>query len=182
MHCSKILHFVQNDKVEIFTFDPMHIITQTPRLTIREFLPEELETYLQHFTDEEVCLYIPKRTTDERINIYKNALANYANSKITGTWGMFNKESGEFIGSCLLRPFNGEPKILEVGYSIDKKYWGQGIGTEMVEAMVTHSFADAAIDEVVAVTVSENIGSQRVLEKAGFRQVEIVTIMMEGPQ
>lgn len=150
----------------------MHTIAQTPRLIIREFLPEELETYLHHFTDEEVCLYLPKRTTDERINIFQTALANYAISKLTGIWGMFDKETGEFIGSCLLRPFNGDDKVLEVGYSMDKKCWGQGIGTEMVEAMITHSFADADIDEVVAVTVLENIASQRVLKKAGLKQVD----------
>jgi len=150
----------------------MHIIAQTPRLIIREFLPEELETYLHHFTDEEVCLYLPKRTTDERINIFQTALANYANSKLTGIWGMFNKETGEFIGSCLLRPFDGDLKVLEVGYSLDKKYWGQGIASEMAEAVITHGFSDIDIDEVVAVTVLENIGSQRVLEKAGLKRAD----------
>jgi len=148
----------------------MHIITQTPRLIIREFSPEEQETYLHHFTDEEVCLYLPKRTTEERINIFQTAIANYANSKLTGIWGMFDKESGEFIGSCLLRPFNGDAKILEVGYSMDKKYWGQGIGTEMTEAMIAHGFSDTNVDEIVGVTVLENIGSQRVLEKAGLKR------------
>ena len=156
----------------MFIFTPMHIITQTPRLIIREFLPEEQGTYLHHFTDEEVCLYLPKRTTDERINIFQIALANYENSKLTGIWGMFNKETGEFIGSCLLRPFNGDPKILEVGYSMDKKYWGQGIGTEMAEAMITHGFSDINIDEIVGVTVLENISSQRVLEKAGLKRAD----------
>ncbi|MHB8206184.1 GNAT family N-acetyltransferase [Mucilaginibacter sp.] len=150
----------------------MHIIAQTPRLIIREFLSEELETYLHHFTDEEVCLYLPQRTTDERINIFQTALANYADSKLTGIWGIFNQESGEFIGSCLLRPFDGDLKVLEVGYSMDKKYWGQGIATEMAEAMITHGFSNIDIDETVAVTVLENIGSQRVLEKAGLKRAD----------
>ena len=152
--------------------DTMHIIAQTPRLIIREFLPEELETYLHHFTDEEVCLYLPKRTTDERINIFQTALVNYESTKQTGIWGMFNKETGEFIGSCLLRPFNGDVKVTEVGYSMDKKYWGKGIGTEMTEAMIAHGFSDTNVDEVVGVTVLENIGSQRVLEKAGLKRAD----------
>jgi ribosomal-protein-alanine N-acetyltransferase len=150
----------------------MHIIASTPRLIIREFLPEELEIYLHHFTDEEVCLYLPQRTTEERINIFQTALANYPNSKLTGIWGMFDKETGEFIGSCLLRPFNDDTKVLEVGYSMDKKYWGIGIGTEMAQAMVAHGFSNVSIDEVVAVTVLENIGSQRVLVKAGLQRVD----------
>ena len=146
----------------------MTIIAQTPRLIIREFLPEEETIYLEHFTDEEVCLYLPKRTTEERINIFHTALANYSSNKQLGIWGMFNKTNGEFIGSCLLRFFNNETDVVEVGYSLERKYWGQGIGTEMTEAMIAHAFENAHTVEVVGVTVLENIASQRVLEKAGL--------------
>jgi len=150
----------------------MTIIAQTPRLIIREFLPEEETIYLEHFTDEEVCLYLPKRTTEERINIFHTALANYSSNKQLGIWGMFNKTNGEFIGSCLLRFFNNETDVVEVGYSLERKYWGQGIGTEMTEAMIAHAFENAHTVEVVGVTVLENIASQRVLEKAGLTRTD----------
>jgi ribosomal-protein-alanine N-acetyltransferase len=150
----------------------MHIIVQTPRMIIREFSPDEQQVFLNHFTDEEVCLHLPKRTTDERITIFGNALNNYKVTKQTGTWGMFNKTNDEFIGSCLLRPFNGEPERIEVGYSMDKKYWGQGLGTEMTKAMVEYAFEDENVIKVVGCTTMENIGSQRVLEKAGLKRVD----------
>lgn len=150
----------------------MHIITQTPRLIVREFLPEELETYLAHFNDERVTQYIPKRTRDERVNIFNKALANYQLTKKLGIWGIFNADNGEFIGSCLLRAFNEEPGVIELGYSMDHKYWGKGIGSEMGLAMVQYGFLDADIDEIVAVTELENIGSQRVLEKAGLKRMD----------
>jgi [ribosomal protein S5]-alanine N-acetyltransferase len=146
----------------------MNIITQTPRLIIREFSPEEENTYLDHFNDEEVCRHIPKRSRDERINIFHTALANYAKTRQTGTWGMFDKHTGDFIGSCLLRAFDGEVNKTEIGYSIQRNYWGNGIATEMVKAMVGYALADADTKGVVAVTTLENIASQRVLEKAGL--------------
>jgi ribosomal-protein-alanine N-acetyltransferase len=148
----------------------MAIIIQTPRLTIREFLPQELETYLTHFTDERVALHLPKRSREERINIFNNALSQYPVTKTAGIWGMFDLTSKEFIGSCLLRPFNDDLTILELGYSMEQKYWGQGIGTEMALAMVDHAFADESIIAIVAVTTLENIGSQCVLEKAGLKR------------
>ncbi|MCC8425546.1 GNAT family N-acetyltransferase [Mucilaginibacter sp. UR6-11] len=150
----------------------MNIIAQTLRMIIREFLPEELETYLTHFTDDEVARYLPKRSRDERIVIFNNALSQYLTTKATGIWGIFDNATGEFIGSCLLRPFNDEPGILEVGYSMEKKYWGRGIGTEMALAMITHGFADINITEIVACTTFENVASQRVLQKAGLKPVE----------
>jgi len=148
----------------------MSLIAQTPRITIREFLTEELETYLDHFTDEQVTLHIPKRSREERITIFNNALSQYPKTNTTGIWGMFDIITDDFIGSCLLRPFDDKAGALELGYSLEQKYWGRGIATEMAKAMRDHGFADAAIHEIVAVTTLDNKGSQRVLEKAGFKQ------------
>jgi ribosomal-protein-alanine N-acetyltransferase len=148
----------------------MSTITTTDRLIIREYLPNEMETQIKHFDDEMVAQYIPKRSRDEREIIFNSALANYTDNKTTGMWGMFNKTTGSFVGGCLLRPFNDEPGVIELGYSIEHKYWGQGIATEMAKALIAHGFADQNITQIVAVTIPENIGSRRVLEKAGFIQ------------
>jgi|SRR6185437_6378118 len=153
----------------------MYIIIQTPRITIREFLPEEENTYLSHFNDELVIQYIPKRSRDERINIFRKALDQYPLSKKAGIWGMFDKTDGNFIGSCLLRPFDNQPGVLELGYSLERKYWGLGIGTEMAAAMIRHGFSDHEIFEIIALTDLENTGSQRVLEKAGFKWTDNLT-------
>jgi len=103
----------------------MNIVTQTPRIIVREFLPEEENTYLNHFNDEIVLLYIPKRSREERIGIFHKALEQYVVDKQSGIWGIFNKADGGFMGSCLLRPFNNEPGKLELGYSLDRKHWGR---------------------------------------------------------
>ncbi|MDB5031770.1 GNAT family N-acetyltransferase [Mucilaginibacter sp.] len=150
----------------------MSIIVQTRQVFIREFLQEEQEIYLNHFTDEKVALYLPKRDRDERINIFNNALNQYPITKTIGIWGIFNKANGEFIGSCLLRPFNDDQRTIELGYSLEQKYWGQGIATEMAIAMITHGLSDTNTLEIVAVTILENSGSQRVLEKAGFKRMD----------
>jgi ribosomal-protein-alanine N-acetyltransferase len=147
-------------------------IVETPRLIIREFLPDEEGMYLDHFfTDGEVSRYLPKRSREERINLFRGTIIAYEDSKLMGTWGIFNKEDGEFIGSCLLRSFAGAPEKVELGYSMERKYWGKGIGTEMAVALVKYAFENMDIPQMVAVTVLENTGSQRVLEKAGFERM-----------
>ena len=150
----------------------MHLIAQTNRLTIREFLPAELEIYLNHFTDEKVALYIPKRSQEERINIFNNALNQYRETNSYGIWGIFTSANADFVGSCLLRPFNDDPTILELGYSLQQKYWGQGIATEMTEAITAYGLANATVTAIVACTELPNIASQRVLLKTGFLQTD----------
>ncbi|HEY9535157.1 MAG TPA: GNAT family N-acetyltransferase [Mucilaginibacter sp.] len=146
----------------------MTVITQTLRIIIREFLPDELEVYLGHFNDERVTLHLPKRSREERTAIFNIALNQYIDSKTSGIWGMFDNCTGHFIGSCLLRPFNNDKTIMELGYSMEQKYWGRGLGTEMALAIIEHGFTDPSVAEIVAVTTFENIASQRVLEKAGL--------------
>lgn len=150
----------------------MYLIVQTQRITVREYLPHELETYLNHFTDKEVALYIPKRSQEERIGIFNNAFIQYQTTKTNGMWGMFNNINEEFIGGCLLRPFHDDPNLFEIGYSIERQYWGQGLATEMVEALIAYGFTTPNITTIVACTELPNIASQRVLEKAGFKRGE----------
>ncbi|GKA60888.1 acyl-CoA N-acyltransferases superfamily protein [Tanacetum coccineum] len=59
----------------------------------------------------------------------------------------------------------------DIGYGLAAKYWGQGIATaavKMAVKMVLTDFPD--IVRLQAFTDVENIGSQRVLEKAGFKK------------
>lgn len=153
----------------------MATIVSTPRLIIREFNANEENIYLSHFNDEDVCKHIPKRSKEERINIFRTALANYSKTKQTGIWGMFDKQNEAFIGSCLLRPFGDEPGSIEIGYSLEKSCWSKGIATAMAQALVKYIFTFPDINEVVGITTLENVASQKVLEKAGLLRMNDLT-------
>jgi ribosomal-protein-alanine N-acetyltransferase len=150
----------------------MRIITQTPRLILREFVPEEQEAYLKHFSDEEVVRYTPRRTREERISTFNTTIANYTNGRDLLIYAMCLKPGNEFIGCCLIRPFGDEPNTTELGYSIDKVHWGKGLATEITLAMIGIAFKDPETKQVAAVTSPANFASQRVLKKSGFKQME----------
>ena len=56
----------------------------------------------------------------------------------------------------------------ELGYWLGQKYWGQGITTEAVNAIVEYAFKYMDIRRVYASVFERNIASMRVLEKCGF--------------
>jgi RimJ/RimL family protein N-acetyltransferase len=58
---------------------------------------------------------------------------------------------------------------LEVTYWIDRAQWGKGIATAALQILL----ADTAERPVYARAASDNVGSLRVLEKAGFRRVGV---------
>ncbi|WP_314222448.1 GNAT family N-acetyltransferase [Streptomyces zaehneri] len=75
---------------------------------------------------------------------------------------------GDVVGSAAVY---GEPGEREVTYWVDRAYWGRGIATQALRALVSEVrerplFARAAAD---------NAGSLRVLEKCGFRSTARAT-------
>lgn len=56
----------------------------------------------------------------------------------------------------------------EMGYFIAENYWGKGIATEAVKYACAYIFENTDIVRIFAEPYDFNIGSYRVLEKAGF--------------
>ncbi|MBT8317574.1 MAG: GNAT family N-acetyltransferase [Lutibacter sp.] len=59
-------------------------------------------------------------------------------------------------------------KNAELGYWLAEPYWGKGIMTKVVLQMIDYGFKTFEIDRIFARPFGTNIGSQKVLEKAGF--------------
>jgi [ribosomal protein S5]-alanine N-acetyltransferase len=150
----------------------MHIIAQSPRFVIRDFKPQEEDHYLAMFDDERVTLHLPARTKKEQLEIFIKALTDYATGRVLGRWGIFSIEDGELMGMCLLRNFYDEIGKIELGYSLNHKYWGKGIASEVAMILIGYGFTHTEASEIVAVTTLENYGSQKVLEKAGLTRLD----------
>ena len=78
--------------------------------------------------------------------------------------------NGKVIGSIgAFRQTNIHNKTAELGYYIAEEYWGKGIMTEAVKQLCDYVFSYTDIIRIYAEPFAYNIGSCRVLEKAGFQ-------------
>jgi len=70
----------------------------------------------------------------------------------------------------------------EVGYWLSEKFWGRGIMTEAVGALVEYAFTQTRWLRLFATIFEHNRSSMRVLEKNGFtlEAVHKKTVMKEG--
>lgn len=84
------------------------------------------------------------------------AFAITVNEKVIGSIGAF-------------RQTNIHNKTAELGYYIAEEYWGKGIMTEAVKQLCDYMFSHTDIIRIYAEPFAYNIGSCRVLEKAGFQ-------------
>lgn len=67
--------------------------------------------------------------------------------------------------------FKGPPEsgVVEIGYGVAEAWRGHGVATAAVAALVAVA-QEEGLDSILAETTIENIASQRVLSKNGFRQ------------
>ena len=76
---------------------------------------------------------------------------------------------GTAVGSIgAFRQENIHCRTAELGYYLSEEYWGKGIMTEAVRLLCEKVFAETDIIRIFAEPFAYNIGSRRVLEKAGF--------------
>ncbi len=90
------------------------------------------------------------------------------------------KATGTFLGwfSFRLREEAG-PDEAELGYRLRKAAWGKGYATEGARALIHKGFTELPVRRVVAFTMTVNIASRRVMEKAGLTLVR--TFWQEWP-
>lgn len=61
--------------------------------------------------------------------------------------------------------------FLETGYRLRRSAWGKGFATEGSRALIQKGFTEFGVQRVVASTMTVNVASRRVMEKAGLKFV-----------
>ncbi|MGG2025602.1 GNAT family protein [Gottfriedia sp. S16(2024)] len=103
----------------------------------------------------------------DRIKSYKEKSDN----DLYYGFGIFLKETNAFIGFTMLAEvLRGDLQSCFVGYSLDEQQNGKGYTTEAAKLVVEYAFNELKLHRIEAGVMPHNIGSIRVLEKAGFHK------------
>jgi ribosomal-protein-alanine N-acetyltransferase len=89
------------------------------------------------------------------------------------TWLMELKETKKVIGEIVLYDFQLKHQA-DIGYRINKNYWGQGFAPEAGQAIVKAAFETLNLRRLQLRCFSNNPGSIRVAQKLGFRQEGLI--------
>jgi RimJ/RimL family protein N-acetyltransferase len=82
------------------------------------------------------------------------------------------------IGLYYQEPATGQAMV---GYTLLPAWRGRGYATRAVRLLARWAFDQAGIDRLIAGTSPANVGSQRVLERAGFRREGYLRERLPGP-
>ena len=104
----------------------------------------------------------------------KKDAADYINAMLkadpNGTFAYAIIVDGKAVGSIgAFRQENIHARTAQLGYYLAEEYWGKGIMTQAVKQLCDKLFAQTDLLRIFAEPFACNIGSRRVLEKAGFQ-------------
>ncbi len=147
------------------------IILETNHLVLRHFIPDDLEPLFALYRDPEMRRYFPDGTetleeTKEEMEWYFNGHPDHCE---LGLWATALKENSQFIGRCGLLPWtiDGQDEV-EIAYMIDKRFWGQGLGTEAAQGIRDYAFENLGLTRLICLIDEGNLASIRVAEKTGM--------------
>ena len=143
---------------------------ETERLLLRHFKHEDLDDYARISADPEVMRYIGKGQPLSREDAWRSMAFHSGHWQLRGfgQWAVELKETGRLIGRIGLFMPEGWPG-LEVGWLLDREYWGRGLATEGGRAALNYAFQELRAEHVVSIIHPENQASIRVAEKLGER-------------
>lgn len=142
---------------------------ETERLLLRHIRRDDAQRIFTYWaSDPEVTKYLtwqPHASVAVTEAIVERWLADY-DKPDTYRYGIELRETGELIGMIdVVGYHHGNPVI---GYCSGRPTWGRGYMTEALKALCAALF-EAGYPMIRIEAVRENIGSNRVIQKAGFR-------------
>ena len=158
---------------------------ETERLLLRKIeLSDSEEMFKNWCNDPEVCKYLPWNihgnieVTKELVNFWVNEYKR----EDTYRWMVVLKETNECLGTIDIVKQDKINKVYEIGYCYKKNAWGHGYGTECLKRVIKFLFEDIKAELVCAKHYENNIGSYKVMEKAGMKVEAVLRnrIIFEG--
>ena len=143
---------------------------KSERLELKPINFSDLEAIHElHFlseTDEFNTLGIPENIEQTRAIIENWISENQKENNQIFTFSIIFQ--GKFIGLIALNLGKEKYKNAEIWYKLHTDFWNKGFATEALKTLINFGFNDLKLHRIGAGCAVENIGSIRVLEKAGM--------------
>jgi [ribosomal protein S5]-alanine N-acetyltransferase len=143
-------------------------------LRVRSWRKNDLDALVRHANNAKVAANL----RDQFPHPYtRSAAATYlVEVRLADVETSFAVEyAGEAIGGIGFRLGTDISRLsAEIGYWLGEPYWGRGLTTRAVFATSEWAFENYKLTRVFAMAFSHNVGSMRVLEKAGFTREGIL--------
>ena len=145
---------------------------ETENLILRRLeIKDYKEAYEAWYKDKEVAKYSlwdEHKSNEFTRKLFEIWYKEYQNLDVY-RWIIVLKKTNEIIGIIDSQQNKYEDYgAFELGYSLSKKYWNNNYMTETIKRVIEFFMEDVEANVVYAECMSDNIASERVMQKAGM--------------
>jgi [ribosomal protein S5]-alanine N-acetyltransferase len=155
-----------------------HLTFETQRLHLKLTSEEEASYILALLNTPKFIANIGDRKVrsldDAKKYIYEK-MQPQADRLGYGNYSVFRKSDGVFLGTSGLYDRVGLEGI-DIGFAYLPEFEGQGYGFEAAYRLKLAAIHQFGLKEIKAITTTDNISSQKLIEKLGLKFIEITRI------
>jgi len=143
---------------------------QTERLLLRRVTEDDAQDVLAYASDPDVARHTtwePHASPEASRAFVASLLAKYATGEVAN-WGVVLKAEGRLVGTCGFVYWVPRHDRAEIAYALARRLWGRGLMTEAVRRVLGFGFGAMGCNRIEARCLPDNVGSARVMEKAGM--------------
>lgn len=151
-------------------FSNLPVLT-TPRLTLRPMSMRDAADIYAYSRDPEVARHVlwdAHQSLNESKAYLRFILKQYRDGT-PSSYGIVLNATGRLVGTIGFMWYNQENNAAEVGYSLARSLWNNGLMTEALSAVIDMGFKELNLHRIEAQHESVNPASGRVMEKCGMR-------------
>jgi len=146
-------------------------ILVTERLRLREIVEADAADILHFRGDRETQKYntVPMRDEAEARGLIRTMQSWYATRQAI-QWGITLPDEDRVLGICGVHDWSRRHRRAFIGYDLTREYWGRGLASEAMRAVVRFGFEQLDLHRLEAITATENARSIRLLERLGLKR------------
>jgi RimJ/RimL family protein N-acetyltransferase len=147
---------------------------ETERLRLRPLVMSDAAALHPLQSDDEMMRYFGGPYRREQTDTWLEWHVAMWEQEGYSHWAAELKEGRIFVGWIgLTKVWEPEDMLpaVEVGWFVDRQYWGRGLASEGGRRSLTFGFEDLGLDRIIARYDPNNIASGRVMEKLGMRHL-----------
>lgn len=153
----------------------LNVLFETTRLFVRELMDADFEAFHAMQSDDEVMRYTSGEGFDRTENRrqFDDCIAHYSKpDNDFWVWAIVRKLDRQFVGTCAIVPNHDRP---EIGYRFLRKFFGNGYGQEICDALIEFGIHKRNLPEIIAYVDVRNIASTKILDRSRLPFVEEIT-------
>jgi RimJ/RimL family protein N-acetyltransferase len=145
---------------------------EASRVRLRHLEEADTDSLFDIFSDREAMRFWstpPFTTRVEAVRLLAE-IHDFWRQKTLFQWGIALREDDTIIGTTTLFRFDWQSRRAEIGYILNRRFWGNGFAREALTALIEFAFGELNLHRIEADIDPRNAASQKTVERLGFRR------------